>query len=67
MLNAALVLYFVFAVIHAVFPVVLQKKRGIKSSLWGSQIFPPLALALVLVPILHLTEVSFIVWPFSNT
>jgi len=64
MLNAALVFYFIFAVVHAVFPVVLQKKRGLTSSLWGSQVFPPLALALVLVPILHLTEVSFIVWPF---
>ena len=64
MLNAALVFYFVFAVLHAVFPIVLQKKRGVTSTLWGSQIFPPLALVLVLVPILHLTEVSFIVWPF---
>ena len=63
-LNAALVFYFVFAVLHAVFPVVLQRKRGVTTMLWGSQIFPPLALALVLIPILHLTEVSFIVWPF---
>jgi uncharacterized membrane protein len=64
MLNAALVFYFVFAVLHAVFPVVLQRKRGVTRTLWGSQIFPPLALFLVLIPILHLTEVSFIVWPF---
>ena len=32
--------------------------------MWGSQIFPPLALVLVLIPIFHLTEISFIVWPF---
>ena len=63
-LNAALAFYFIFAVVHAVFPVVLQRVRGVSTALWGSQIFPPLALALVLVPILHLAEVSFIVWPF---
>ena len=63
-LNAALTFYFIFAVVHAVFPVVLQRLRGVTTALWGSQIFPPLALALVLVPILHLAEVSFIVWPF---
>jgi len=63
-LNAALVFYFVFAVVHGAFPVVLQRVRGVSTALWGSQIFPPLALALVLVPILHLAEVSFVVWPF---
>ncbi len=63
-LNAALAFYFIFAVVHAVFPVVLQRVRGVSTALWGSQIFPPLALALVLIPILHLAEVSFIVWPF---
>jgi uncharacterized membrane protein len=64
MLNAALVFYFVFAVLHAVFPVVLQRKWGVKSIVSGGQIFPPIALALVLLPIFRLSEVSFIVWPF---
>jgi uncharacterized membrane protein len=64
LLTPALTFYFVFAVLHAVFPVVLQKKRGSTRIAMGGQIFPPLALLLVLMPILHLTELSFIVWPF---
>jgi hypothetical protein len=64
LLNAALAFYFIFAIVHSVFPVLLQRRRGITASLWGSQIFPPLALVLVLIPIFQLAEVSFIVWPF---
>jgi uncharacterized membrane protein len=64
LLNAALAFYFIFAIVHSVFPVLLQRRRGITTTLWGSQIFPPLALVLVLIPIFQLTEISFIVWPF---
>jgi hypothetical protein len=59
-----LAFYFIFAVVHSVFPVLLQRRRGITASLWGSQLFPPLALVLVLIPIFKLAELSFIVWPF---
>jgi hypothetical protein len=64
LLNAALAFYFIFAVVHSVFPVLLQRRRGVTAPLWGSQIFPPLALVLVLIPIFKLAELSFIVWPF---
>ena len=64
LLNAALAFYFIFAVVHSGFPVLLQRRRGVTASLWGSQIFPPLALVLVLIPIFKLAELSFIVWPF---
>jgi uncharacterized membrane protein len=64
LLNAALAFYFIFAVVHSVFPVVLQRRRGVNTVIWGSQIFPPLALVLVLIPIFQLAEVSFIIWPF---
>ncbi|HEY1489568.1 MAG TPA: DUF2339 domain-containing protein, partial [Verrucomicrobiae bacterium] len=64
MLNAALAFYFVFAVLHTVFPLVLQKKWGVATIVSGAQIFPPIALALVLIPIFRLEELSFIVWPF---
>jgi uncharacterized membrane protein len=63
LLNAALAFYFIFAVFHSVFPAV-QQRRGIKTTLWGGQLFPPLALALVLIPIFKLTDLSFAVWPF---
>jgi hypothetical protein len=64
LLNAALAFYFIFAIVHSVFPVLLQRRRGITTTLWGSQIFPPLALVLVLIPIFKFAELSFIVWPF---
>jgi hypothetical protein len=64
LLNAALTFYFIFAVVHSVFPVLMQRWRGVTTSLWGGQIFPPLALALVLIPLFKLAELSFLVWPF---
>jgi hypothetical protein len=63
-LNSALALYFIFAVLQSVFPIVLQRLRGTKSILLASQIFPSLALLLVLMPIFRFTEVSILVWPF---
>ena len=64
LLNAALTFYFVFAVLHSVFPVLMQRRQGVGAPPWASQIFSPLALVLVLLPILNLPEVSFLVWPF---
>jgi type II secretory pathway pseudopilin PulG len=64
LLNAALAFYFIFAVVHSVFPVLLQRRRGVNTAMWGGQIFPPLALVLVLIPIFQLAETSFLVWPF---
>ena len=64
LLNPALAFYLIFAIVHAVFPVLLQRRYGIRAPLWGGQLFPPLALALVLVPIFKLAELSFVVWPF---
>ena len=64
LLNAALAFYFIFAVMHAAFPLIRQRLCGVTGPLWGSQIFAPLALVLVLIPIFKVAEVSFIVWPF---
>ncbi|MGO8764847.1 MAG: DUF2339 domain-containing protein [Limisphaerales bacterium] len=64
LLNAALVFYLVFAVLHSVLPVALQRLRGTPANHWGTHLFPILGLALVLVPVFKLTEISFIVWPF---
>ena len=50
-------------ILHAVFPVWLQRRRGVSAAPWDSQLFPPLALVLVLIPIFRLTEISFAVWP----
>ena len=64
MLTVALAFYFIFAVFHSIFPVLLQRRRSVTHPLWGSRIFPSLSLALVLLPIFQLTDISFVVWPF---
>ncbi|HEY3763094.1 MAG TPA: DUF2339 domain-containing protein [Verrucomicrobiae bacterium] len=64
LLNAALVFYLVFAVLHSALPVALQRLRGAPMHNAGNHIFPILSLALVLVPVFKLAEVSFIIWPF---
>lgn len=68
LLNAALVFYFVFATLHSALPVLLQrldgKSPGSGRQTWASHLFPILSLALVLIPVFKLAEVSFIVWPF---
>ena len=64
LLNAGLAFYLILAILHSVFPVWLQRRRGAGAAPWESQLFPPLALVLVLIPIFKLTEISFAVWPF---
>jgi uncharacterized membrane protein len=63
LLNAGLTFYLILGILHSVFPVWLQRRRGVKAAPWASQLFPPLALVLVLIPIFRLTEISFAVWP----
>jgi uncharacterized membrane protein len=64
LLDAALAFYFIFAVVHSALPALLQRRRGGTTQTWANHLFPILALALVLVPVFKLAEVSFIVWPF---
>jgi uncharacterized membrane protein len=63
LLNAGLTFYLILAIFHSVFPIWLQRRRGVSAPSWESQLFPPLALVLVLIPIFRLTEISFVVWP----
>ena len=56
-------LVLVFAVLHSVFPVVLQRLRPDASPLWWSHLFPPLALLLILIPLFKLATVSILIWP----
>src|SRR5439155_24587692 len=64
LLNAALVFYFVFALVHSLLPLVFQRRSGGKTGNWAGPLFPILTLALVLVPIFKLADVSFVIWPF---
>jgi uncharacterized membrane protein len=61
-LYMALGLYFVFALFHSATPVVLHKVRGTGLPAWCN-IFPALALVLVLMPILTMNELSIFIWP----
>ncbi len=64
LLNAALAFYFIFAALHSLAPVLIQKLRGTGAQPPGTHLFPIVALALTLVPVFKLPEVSFAVWPF---
>jgi len=59
----ALVFYFVFAAVHSAFPIVLARRNPEAAPTWWSQLFPPLALLLVLGPVLNATIVSSAIWP----
>lgn len=63
LLNWALGFYLLFAALHAVFPVVLQRLRPGIAPVWWGHLFPPVALLLVLIPLLKETTVSWLIWP----
>jgi len=64
LLHIALIFYLLFAILHTATPVLMNRLRSTAIPAWSAQGFPPMALALVLMPILQLTELSFVVWPF---
>ncbi len=63
LLPWALAMYLVFAALHTVFPLVLERHRPAATPTWWSQLFPPLTLVLMLLPIFKLESVSFLLWP----
>ena len=63
LLNWALAFYLLFAALHAAFPVVLQRLRPGVTPVWWGHLFPPVALLLVLLPLLKETGVSWMIWP----
>ena len=63
LLPWALAMYLVFAALHTVFPLLLQRHRPAATPTWWSQLFPPLTLLLMLLPIFKLESVSFLLWP----
>jgi uncharacterized membrane protein len=63
LLLHALGLYFVFAVLHAAFPIVLQRLRPGAAPVWWSQLSPAAALVLVLIPLLKFEVGWLVFWP----
>ncbi|HKB56440.1 MAG TPA: DUF2339 domain-containing protein, partial [Lacunisphaera sp.] len=63
LLPAALAVYLLFAALHSVFPLLLERHRPAAAPTWWSQLFPPLTLLLMLLPIFKLDTVSLLLWP----
>ncbi len=63
LLNWALGGYLGFAALHAVFPVALNRLAPRTTPTWSGHLFVPMALALVLGPLLHDLPLSGALWP----
>ena len=63
LLPWALVTYLLFAALHTVFPLLLERQRPASAPVWWGQLFPPLTLLLMLLPIFQLETVSMLIWP----
>ena len=62
LLPWALALYLVFSLLHMVFPIVLERFHPETKPTALDQIFAPLALLLILIPVFRLTELSMGFW-----
>jgi hypothetical protein len=63
LLSWALALYLLHGVVHTSFPLLLERHRPGLASTWLSQVFPPLALVLMLVTLFKLETASIALWP----
>ena len=63
LLPCALAFYLLHAVLHTAFPLLLERHRPAATPTWWSQIFPPMALLLMLLPLFKLEALSLIFWP----
>lgn len=63
LLSWALALYLLFALLHSIYPVVLERLRPSDRPTGWTAVFPILSLALVMIPIFKLTPLSPLVWP----
>ncbi len=63
LLPWGLAAYLLFAVLHTAFPLVLQRVRPEAAPGWWTQLYPPLALLLMLGPLLKLDVLSLLFWP----
>jgi uncharacterized membrane protein len=64
LLSWGLVLYLGFAILHAAVPFVLQQAGRPGTPFWWGHLFPPVALLLMLGPVLKLESASLLLWPF---
>jgi uncharacterized membrane protein len=63
LLPWALAFYLAHAALHTAFPLLLERHRPAATPSWWSQLFPPLALLLLLLPLFKLDALSLLFWP----
>ena len=63
LLPWALAGYLLHAALHTAFPLLLERRRPAAVPVGWSQLFPPLALLLMLGPLFRLEAVSLVYWP----
>ncbi len=63
LLNWTLGFVLVFALVHSIVPVVIERRHPGYTPAWWSHLFVPAALLLVLIPIGSLSPLSAAVWP----
>jgi len=63
LLPWALAASLLMAVLHTAFPLLLERRRPASAPSWWNQLFPPLALLLMLFPLWRFETVSLLVWP----
>jgi uncharacterized membrane protein len=63
LLPAALGFTLVFAAVHSLLPLALQRRDGDPRSRKELLLFPPAALLVLLVPIFKLAELTVLIWP----
>lgn len=62
-LPVLLVAVLLFAGLHTAFPLLLARRQPEAVATWISPLFPPLALALMLIPVIRLDDVPLLLWP----
>ena len=63
LLNWALGGYLGFAVLHTLFPILLNRRRPGATPLWLGHLFPPVALLLVMLPMFQELSMPWLLWP----
>jgi hypothetical protein len=63
LLPWALAFYLLHAALHTAFPLLLERHRPEAAPTWWSQLFPPLALLLMLGPLFKFDTLSLAFWP----
>jgi hypothetical protein len=63
LLNQALCVYFVFAVLHTVWPMVMNRLKRAAGPVWLGHFFPMVAIVLIVGSIIKVESAPLIVWP----